>query len=172
MERLEDGEVSPYLTDQLRAGDQLELRSPIGGYFVYWHRELGGPVSSSRARLRVVPFLAMLRHRGAGKAVTGRRCACCTRRGPRTTCWRAGLTAARDGGAEVAVTLTRSWPPGWAGLTGRVDAAMLRRCAWPRRTPDGVRRGPTAFVEVVADHLVAAGHEPARVKTERFGASG
>lgn len=197
VERLEDGEVSPYLTDELRAGDELELRGPIGGYFV-WHRELGGPVQLIAGGSGVVPFLAMLGHRaaalpprvgagvgggagdgggaedgdGGGAGAAAMRLLYSARAADDLL---AGgeLEAARGSGAVVSVTLTRSAPPGWTGLTGRVDGALLRRCVWPPAdAPMVFVCGPTAFVEVVANHLVEAGHDPGRVKTERFGATG
>lgn len=185
VERLEDGEVSPYLTDELRPGDELELRGPIGGYFV-WHRELGGPVQLIAGGSGVVPFLAMLGHRdaplrpgvGARTGVGAEDGAAAMRllysaRAADDLLAGGELEAARGSGAEVTVTLTRSAPPGWTGLTGRVDGALLRRCVWPPAdAPMIFVCGPTAFVEVVANQLVEAGHDPGRVKTERFGATG
>jgi ferredoxin-NADP reductase len=170
--RLEDGEVSPYLTDVLMPGDELELRGPIGGYFV-WEPSLGGPLLMVAGGSGVVPFRAMLRGWASGGNATEARLLYSSRTLP-DVIYRDELArlSARDG-ADVDLTLTQEWPDDWEGLRGRVDRVLLDRVAWPPdRQPLTYICGPTAFVEVVAETLVQAGHEPGRVKTERFGPTG
>ncbi len=165
VERLDDGEVSPYLTGELRAGDSLELRGPIGGYFV-WGPEDGGPLLLVAGGSGVVPLMAMLRHRRAtGSDVPAR--LLYSSRTLEDVIYRAEL----DGlDAEVVHTLTRDQPPGWTGYTRRVDAALLAEVAWPTvEEPRVFVCGPTPFVETVAGALVEQGYPPQRVKTERFG---
>lgn len=169
VERLDDGEVSPYLTDVLVPGDLIELRGPIGGYFV-WPGD-DGVVQLVAGGSGVVPFLSMLaarRRRGAGGEVR----LLYSARTLEDVIGREELTEAGDG-AQVVLTLTRGAPAGWAGPTGRVDRAMLAAHALPAAArPPVLVCGPTGFVEAVARELLALGHEPARVKTERFGATG
>jgi ferredoxin-NADP reductase len=170
VERLEDGEVSPYLCDELRPGDGLELRGPIGGYFV-WGPEDGGPLLVVAGGSGIVPLRAMLRHRQrSGSDVPAR--LLYSSRTLDDVIYRAELDELADG-VEVVHTLTREQPAGWTGYARRVDAALLGEVAWP---PDAGARsfvcGPTSFVETVASGLVGLGHPPARVKTERFGATG
>jgi ferredoxin-NADP reductase len=172
VERLDDGEVSPYLTEELRPGDALELRGPIGGYFV-WEPADGGPLLLVAGGSGIVPLRAMLRHRGrAGSTVPAR--LLLSTRSLAETIYRAELAEAAAGvEVEVVHTLTRERPPGWAGRTGRVDAALLREVAWPPADePLAFVCGPTAFVETVAAGLVDLGHPPGRVRTERFGSTG
>ena len=170
VERLEDGEVSPYLTEVLREGDQLELRGPIGGYFV-WGPEDGGPLLLVAGGSGVAPFRAMLRHRRRmGSDVATR--LLYSSRTLDDVIYRAELDKPEPG-LEVVQTLTRSRPPDWAGYSRRVDQDMLREVAWPAaETPLAFVCGPTSFVETVASGLVDLGYPPARVKTERFGATG
>jgi ferredoxin-NADP reductase len=170
VERLEDGEVSPYLTEELRAGDGLELRGPIGGHFV-WGPENGGPLLLIAGGSGVVPLRAMLRHRQrSGNDLVVR--LLYSSRSLDDVIYRDELDTASDG-VEVIYTLTREQPPGWTGHARRVDSELLNQVAWP---PDEDARafvcGPTSFVETVADGLVELGYPPARVKTERFGATG
>ncbi|HEX5504392.1 MAG TPA: ferredoxin reductase [Thermomicrobiales bacterium] len=173
IERLDDGEVSPYLTDELRAGDRLELRGPIGGYFT-WRVERGGPLLLVAGGSGVVPLMAMLRHRAAaGGAVPAR--LLYSSRAADEIIYRAELDrlAAADGALDVVHTLTRAQPPGWTGYRRRIDRAMLAEVAWPAAArPLVFVCGPTRLVEAVASDLVALGHEPGRVKTERFGPTG
>jgi ferredoxin-NADP reductase len=170
VERLEDGEVSPYLTEELRAGDALELRGPVGGYFV-WGPHDGGPLLLVAGGSGIVPLRAMLRHRrGSGSDVPVR--LLYSSRSPRDVIYRAELDEATVG-VEVVHTLTREQPDGWSGYARRVDAALLDEVAWPvAESPLAFVCGPTSFVETVADGLVEVGYPPARVKTERFGATG
>jgi ferredoxin-NADP reductase len=171
VERLEDGEVSPYLADELRPGDKLELRGPIGGYFV-WDTSLGGPLFLVAGGSGVAPLMAMLRHRAAAGSDVPARLLFSSRTWD-DVIYRDELQRLAGGGLEVVHTLTRSRPEGWAGYARRVDAEMLREVAWPPGA--GAQTfvcGPTAFVEAVAGGLVELGHEPASIKTERFGATG
>ncbi len=173
VDRLDDGEVSPYLTDVLMAGDGLEFRGPIGGYFT-WEAGDGGPLLLVGGGSGVVPLMAMIRHRAAaGSGVPAR--LIYSSRSYEEIIYRGDLEklAARDGALEVFHTLTRSRPEGWSGYRGRIDAEMLAEVGWfPAERPLAFVCGPTPFVEAAAAALVGLGHEPARVKTERFGATG
>ena len=167
VERLDDGEVSPYLTDELRAGDALELRGPIGGHFT-WSADEGGPLFLVAGGSGVVPLRAMLRHRAAVGSAVPAKLLLSARTAP-DAYYRDELPLL----AEVHTTLTRGAPPGWTGGTGRVDAALIEAFApAPAEHPRTFVCGPTAFVEAVADALVDLGHDPGRVSTERFGPSG
>lgn len=169
VERLPGGEVSPYLADELRAGDPLELRGPIGGHFV-WPAEPGGPVQLVAGGSGVVPMLAMLgHHRATGSEVPVR--LLYSVRADDDVLGRAEL-AGRPG-LQVVLTYTRTPPPGWTGPAGRVDADLLaRHTLAPERNPAVLVCGPTPFVEAVSQALVALGHDPGRIKTERFGGMG
>jgi ferredoxin-NADP reductase len=170
VERLDDGEVSPYLTDELRAGDALELRGPIGGYFV-WDPEDGGPLLLVAGGSGIVPLRAMLRHRHRrGSDVPVR--LVYSSRSLEDVIYRDELDRPADG-VEVFNTLTREQPPGWDGYARRVDTALLGEVAWPAdQEPLAFVCGPTSFVETVASGLVELGYPPEHVKTERFGATG
>jgi ferredoxin-NADP reductase len=172
VERLNDGEVSPYLVDELRPGDELELRGPIGGYFV-WEESLGGPLLLIAGGSGVVPLRAMLRHWAAGTRATVPRLLYSSR-SAQDIIYREELTRlAADADVRIEFTLTREWPADWTGRRGRIDADLLNSFAWsPGERPLVYVCGPTAFVEAVAEALVAAGHDPGRIRTERFGASG
>jgi ferredoxin-NADP reductase len=170
VERLDDGEVSPYLTGELRAGDQLELRGPVGGYFV-WSPQDGGPLLLVAGGSGIVPLRAILRERRrSGSDVPVR--LLYSSRSLDDVIYRAELDEPTDG-VEVVHTLTREQPGDWAGYARRVDAALLGEVAWPvEQQPLAFVCGPTSFVETVADGLVALGYPPARIKTERFGPTG
>jgi ferredoxin-NADP reductase len=170
VERLEGGEVSPYLTEDLRAGDELELRGPIGGYFV-WEPGDGGPLMLLAGGSGVVPLRAILRHRRRSGSDVPTRLLYSARALP-DVIYRGELDRAH-GGAQVIYTLTRSQPPGWTGHTGRIDQALLTQAAWAAEAdPLAFICGPTSFVETAAAGLVGLGYPPERVKTERFGATG
>jgi len=172
VERLDDGEVSPYLVGELQPGDKLELRGPVGGYFV-WTVEVGGPVLLVAGGSGVVPLMAMLRHRvGLGDGTPFR--LLYSSRSLDEVIYRDELDRlAADDGIEVVHTLTRSQPDGWTGYARRIDEQMLREVSWPaREQPRVYVCGPTRLVEGVASTLVALGHDPDRVKTERFGPTG
>jgi ferredoxin-NADP reductase len=171
VERLEEGEVSPYLVDELRAGDELELRGPIGGYFV-WERSLAGPLLLIAGGSGIVPFRAMLRHWAAGGRDAQARLLY-SARSLQDVIYRSELTQRSDEGVDIQLALTRGWPEDWDGHRGRVDRELLHKVAWPpEQRPLLYVCGPTAFVETIADALVRAGHEPGRIRTERFGATG
>jgi ferredoxin-NADP reductase len=170
VERLDDGEVSPYLTEELRPGDAIELRGPVGGYFV-WGPEEGGPLLLVAGGSGIVPLRAMLRHRRrSGSDVPVR--LLYSSRSLDEVIYRAELDERTDG-VEVIHTLTRAQPEGWTGYSRRVDAQLLAEVAWPAdENPLTYVCGPTSFVEAVARGLVELGYPPGRVKTERFGATG
>jgi ferredoxin-NADP reductase len=173
VERLEDGEVSPYLTDELRTGDKLELRGPIGGWFTWEARE-GGPLLLVAGGSGIVPLMAMLRHRAAAKSRSSARLLY-TSRSYEEVIYREELEylAADDGSLEAIHTLTRVQPPGWTGYSRRIDEDMLKEVAPPPEERALIFVcGPTPLVEAVATGLVRLGHDPALVKTERFGPTG
>ena len=173
VERIGEGEVSPYLAGEARAGDKFELRGPIGGYFV-WTPELGGPLFLVAGGSGVVPLMAMLRQRAAA-ASTLPAALLYSSRSVGDIIYRAELDrlAGQGDGLKVAHTLTRERPAGWSGLTRRIDQAMLREVGF---APDAQPRifvcGPTPLVEAAARALRDIGHEPHLIKTERFGPTG
>jgi ferredoxin-NADP reductase len=165
--------VSPYLTNELRVGDKLELRGPIGGYFV-WEERLGGPLLLIAGGSGIVPLMAMLRHRRAvGSTIPTRLLV--SSRTYEDIIYRDELEREAEAGMalEVIHTLTRMQPPGWTGYSRRIDAELLREVAWPvEQHPLAYICGPTPFVETAATALLPLGYEPARIKTERFGPTG
>jgi ferredoxin-NADP reductase len=173
VERLEDGEVSPYLVDELRAGDGLELRGPIGGYFVWDARETA-PVLLVAGGSGVVPLMAMIRHRiVAGSSAPMR--LLYSSRTIEDVIYREELesVAARRDGVEVFHTLTRTQPEGWTGYSTRIDADLVREVAWPpEQRPVVFVCGSTSFVEVAASNLVELGYDSATIRTERYGGTG
>jgi ferredoxin-NADP reductase len=173
VERLEDGEVSPFLVDELRVGDRIELRGPIGGYFV-WDGSDGAPLHLVAGGSGVVPLMAMLRHRAA-EGSTPPAALVYSARTAGDLIYREELDrlAAVDEALTVAYTLTRERPAGWTGYDRRVDPDMLVEVfGRPDRAATAFVCGPTGFVEVAADGLVGLGYEPGRVRTERFGPTG
>jgi ferredoxin-NADP reductase len=173
VELLPDGEVSSYLFGALRRGDQLELRGPIGGYFV-WEASRGGPLLLVGGGSGIVPLMSMLRHREAAGASVGARLVYSSRSWD-DVIYRDELQGLSGGsnGPEVFHTLTRSQPLGWTGYARRVDGAMLSETAWPASSsPTAFICGPTPFVESVASALVLLGYPATSVKTERFGPTG
>jgi ferredoxin-NADP reductase len=169
VERIDDGEVSPYLTEELRAGDTIELRGPIGGFFT-WKVEDGGPLLLVGGGSGVVPLMSMLRHhRDRGSEIDAR--LLLSARSIDALLFRGELDALEH--AEVSYTLTRSRPEGWGGFGRRVDAAMLRAVGPPPELrPHVYICGPTPFVEAAADLLVGLGHDPGAIRAERFGPTG
>ncbi len=173
VERLDDGEVSPYLTDEIRVGDGLELRGPIGGWFAWEARE-GGPLLLVAGGSGIAPLMAMIRHRKAVGNDTPARLLYSSR-SYEEIIFREELEslAAEDSSLEIIHTLTRSAPPGWKGYDRRIAAKMLAEIApATEEGPLAFVCGPTPLVETVATALVGLGHDPARVKTERFGPTG
>jgi ferredoxin-NADP reductase len=170
VEALPDGEVSSYLTEELRAGDELEVRGPVGGYFV-WHAGLGGPLQLIAGGSGVVPLLAMLEHHRAVRSDVPVRLLYSSR-SVEDVIARDRLNEP-DPGVLVTLALTRDVPMGWTGISGRVTGVALQQHALaPDTSPSVFVCGPTGFVEAVATALIDLGHPPDRLKTERFGASG
>jgi ferredoxin-NADP reductase len=177
VERLEGGEVSPWLAGEARPGDRFELRGPIGGHFV-WSLPVGGPLLLVAGGSGVVPLMAMLRHRAAG-GEAGRAVPACLLLSARSLAdviYREELDrfGSAPGGPRIVLTLTRERPPpGWPGHARRIDAPMLAEAGFPpAAAPKVFVCGPTPMVEAAAAALIGLGHEPAMVKTERFGATG
>ena len=167
VERLDDGEVSPYLVDEAQPGDQLEVRGPVGGWFV-WTAADGGPLFLVGGGSGVVPLMAMLRHRArAGSDAEAR--LLLSARSEQDVFYARELRQV----VEPAITYTREPPAGWTGYARRVDRAMLGEAGFPpERRPRVFVCGPTGFVEGVARELLALGHDASRIRTERFGATG
>ena len=173
VERLDDGEVSPYLTDEIRPDDLLELRGPIGGYFVWSAATDRADPDAARRPVQLVaggsgvaPFVAMVDHHHRHDSPT-----------PMRLLYSAptqdDLLAGDVIGSETTVTLTRTAPTGWQGETGRIDADMLtRRTFAPAMRPRIFVCGNTLFAEFVATTLVELGHDPSGIRIERFGNSG
>jgi ferredoxin-NADP reductase len=171
VERLDDGEVSPYLTDELRPGDELELRGPIGGWFV-WEESLGGPLFLVGGGSGVVPLRAMLRQHEAGRADVPARLLYSSRLLDEVIYRDELERLGASDDVDVRLTLTRQAPDDWQGYRGRVNKDMLTEFAWPAaEMPLVYVCGPTGFVEAVAETLVELGHQPGRIRTERFGPS-
>jgi ferredoxin-NADP reductase len=173
VERLDDGEVSPYLVDELRIGDKVELRGPIGGYFT-WQIQAGGPLLLVAGGSGIVPLMAMIRHKAATQSDVPTRLLYSSR-SYEEIIYRDELDrlSGTVPSLEVIHTLTRAQPSGWTGYRRRIDREMLGELAWqPERRPLGFICGPTRLVESVATALVELGHEAGRIKTERFGPTG
>ncbi|WP_433239546.1 ferredoxin reductase [Streptosporangium sp. CA-135522] len=173
VEGLPDGEVSSYLTQVLSAGDPLEVRGPIGGWFV-WRPESPEPVQLVAGGSGIVPLMAMIRTRAADTAPAPFRLLY-SARDPEAVLYRDELSGSRRNGSGLDITYayTRRTPRGWSRPPGRVDAGLLTAAVWPPELePACFVCGPTGFVETVADLLVTAGHDPARIRTERFGPGG
>jgi ferredoxin-NADP reductase len=173
VERLDDGEVSPYLVDVMQPGDELEVRGPVGGWFV-WDGDGDQPLQLIAGGSGIVPLMSMLRHRAASGRTTPARLLVSARTlGDLIYGRELGELEAAGDGLDLFVTLTRESPPGWDGFTRRIDEDMLAEVAWePGERPRTYVCGPTSFVEAAADALVALGHDPAEVRTERFGPTG
>ena len=172
VERLEDGEVSPYLSDELRTGDELELRGPVGGHFT-WRTDDGGPLLLIAGGSGLVPLMAMLRHRVARSSTVDTRLLV-SARSLGEILYREELQGLSAGdGLAVHYTITRDPPPTWSGFARRIDEEMLIVVGpTPTRRPRTFVCGPTAFVERAADLLVGLGHESNTIHTERFGPTG
>ena len=173
VERLEDGEVSTYLHDVLLPGDQVEVRGPIGGYFV-WEAGMGGPLLLIAGGSGVVPLMAMIRHRArAGSKIPTR--LLFSSRMPEDVIYFDELERLRasNSGLEVFHTFTRKQPPGWTGYARRIDNQMLSEVTGPLgKRPQVFICGPTLLVESVANGLVQIGIPAAHIRTERFGPTG
>ena len=173
VERVENGEVSPYLVEELRSGDQFELRGPIGGYFV-WTIAIGGPLCLVAGGSGIAPLMAMLRHRDRRNSRVPA-VLLYSSRSLEDVIYRKELDAMarRDSDLRVVGTLTRKQPEGWTGYRRRIDKSMLAEaCFPPDRNPKIYVCGPTPFVEDVSSFLVELGHDAIAIKTERFGPTG
>ena len=173
VEHVDNGEVSPYLVYDIRAGDQFELRGPIGGYFV-WTASMGGPLCLMAGGSGIAPLMAMLRHRDRQNGRAPALLLYSSRR-LEDVIYREELDAMarRDPDLAIVNTLTRKQPEGWKGHRRRIDRAMLAETCFPlKQHPKVFVCGPTPFVETASSLLVELGHDPLTVKTERFGPSG
>jgi ferredoxin-NADP reductase len=171
VERVDGGEVSPFLVDEVRLGDELELRGPVGGYFA-WQVADGGPLVLLGGGSGMVPLISMLRHRAARESDVEAHVLVSARTAA-DVLFRDELDGYAGAGVDVRVTLTRAWPDDWAGWTGRVDRERLEIVVpAAAREPRVFVCGPTGFVEHVAALLVELGHDPHAIRTERFGPTG
>jgi ferredoxin-NADP reductase len=173
VERLDDGEVSPYLVDEAREGDRIEIRGPIGGYFV-WEASDPTPLLLVAGGSGVVPLMSMVRHRAAAGGTAPAKLVYSSRM-LEDVIYRSELEelAAGGDGFEVVHTLTREQPEGWSGYARRIDPELLAEVAWPAaEQPRVYVCGSTRFVDAAADGLLALGYEPQSIRTERFGATG
>lgn len=173
VQRVSRGELSTWLCDVAQPGDQFELRGPVGGYFV-WSPERSDPVLLLAGGSGIVPLMAMIRTRALAKSRVPFRLVYSVR-DPDTVIYGNELVrrVRDDPGLDVTFVYTRETPPGWSRPAGRLDAALLAEAGWPATfEPACFVCGPTGFVEATADLLVAAGHDAARIRTERFGPTG
>jgi ferredoxin-NADP reductase len=173
VEKVEDGEVSPYLVDELRIGGQFELRGPIGGYFV-WTAETGGPLCLIAGGSGVAPLMAMLRHRNRARS-RAPTVLLYSSKSHEDVIYREELAEMARSDASLAIinTLTREHSEVWSGRRGRIDRALLMEaCFPPQQRPWTFICGPTQFVEDISQILVWLGYDPPTVKTERFGPTG
>ena len=172
VERLDDGEVSPYLVDELRPGDELELRGPIGGYFV-WETSLTGSVLLVAGGSGIVPFRSMLRHWAAAHSTVAVRLLYSARSLGDMIYREQLMHCAAYDEIDLRLALTREWPEGWRGHRGRIDRGLVDEVCWPpEEQPLNFVCGPSGFVEIAADALVHNGQHAGRIRTERFGPSG
>jgi len=173
IERLPDGEVSPYLTQELTVGDPLELRGPLGGWFV-WRANQTEAIQLIAGGSGIVPLMAMIRSRtSAGNPAPFR--LLYSVREPAAVFYREELQAlsGRDSADSVTYAYTRAAPKNWPRPPGRIDAALIESAAWTSNlAPTCYVCGPTSFVESAASLLIASGHSPDKIRTERFGPTG
>jgi ferredoxin-NADP reductase len=173
VERLPNGEVSPYLTQELAVGDRLELRGPIGGWFV-WRIQQTEPIQLVAGGSGIVPLMAMIRSRAAAGSTATFRLLYSVRE-PGAVLYRDELQAVSDQDSSVNITYayTRVAPKDWPRPAGRIDVALISNTTWPSKlSPTCYVCGPTSFVESASRLLTAAGNDPERIKTERFGPTG
>jgi ferredoxin-NADP reductase len=173
VERLPNGEVSPYLTQEVVAGDRLELRGPIGGWFV-WRTEQTEPVQLIAGGSGIVPLMAMIRSRASAGNKSQFRLLYSVRE-PGAVFYRDELQALSDRSHSVSITYayTRAAPKDWPRPPSRIDATLIATGTWPSNLgPTSYVCGPTSFVENATDLLIAAGYGRENIKTERFGATG
>jgi ferredoxin-NADP reductase len=173
VERLPNGEVSPYLTQEVRVSDRLELRGPIGGWFV-WRTEQTEPIQLIAGGSGIVPLMAMIRSRASGASTAPFRLLYSVRE-PGAVLYRDELQARSDQDPTLMLThaYTRAAPQNWPRPPGRIDAALVARTTWPSKlVPTCYVCGPTPFVESAAGFLSVCGNLPEKIKTERFGPTG
>ena len=173
VERLPDGEVSPYLTQEVVVGDRLELRGPIGGWFV-WRTYQPEPIQLIAGGSGIVPLMAMIRSRAASGSLAPFRLLYSVRE-PAAIFYRDELEkqSNQDRAVMLAYAYTRVAPKDWPRPPGRIDAALIAHATWPSKLgPTCYVCGPTPFVEIAAGFLSACGNKPDRIKTERFGPTG
>jgi ferredoxin-NADP reductase len=174
IQRVPDGEVSGYLVDIAQPGDMVEVRGPVGGYFIWQQETDPAPVLLLAGGSGIVPLMSMIRARAAAGSRVPFRLIYSTR-GPDDAIYADELRrrVRDDGGLAVAYAYTRNVPEGWPRPPGRLDAELLTAAGWPADLgPAAFVCGPTGFVEAMANLLVAQGNDPSRVKTERFGPTG
>jgi ferredoxin-NADP reductase len=173
VEQLPDGEVSPYLVGEVRVGDKVELRGPVGGYFV-WKSGDDRPLLLIAGGSGVVPLMSMIRHHAAtGSSAPVR--LLYSSRAIEDVIYKDELARLSDADSQLSVshTLTRSQPAGWDGYARRIDGEMVGEVAWPKKdAPLVFICGPTSFVETASGLLVESGYDPGWIRTERFGATG
>ena len=173
VERLANGEVSPYLTQDLAVGDRLELRGPIGGWFV-WHEAQIEPIQLVAGGSGIVPLMAMIRSRETARSSAPFRLLYSVRH-PASIWYHdelQNLTAANHG-VDITFVYTRSTPANWPRPPARIDSTLLAAVSWPAvLSPTCYVCGPTSFVEHIAGLMTSSGHSPERIRTERFGPSG
>ena len=173
VERLPNGEVSPYLTQEVAIGDSLEMRGPIGGWFV-WRSEQTEPIQLVAGGSGIVPLMAMIRSRAAAGSTAKFRMLYSVRE-PGAVLYRDELQALSDQDSSVNITYayTRSAPKDWPRLPGHIDAALIEQTTWPSNlSPTSYVCGPTPFVESASRLLTALGSNPDKIRTERFGPTG
>jgi ferredoxin-NADP reductase len=173
VERLPDGEVSPYLTQELAVGDQLEIRGPVGGWFV-WQPHQTEPIQLLAGGSGLVPLMAMIRSRQSAGCTVPFRLLYSVRE-PGAVWYRDELRvlSERDHGLALTYAYTRSTPKGWPRPPGRIDASLIANTVWPLTAGATCYVcGPTPFVETAASLLIASGNSPDRIRTERFGPTG
>jgi ferredoxin-NADP reductase len=173
VERLPNGEVSPYLTQAVAAGDRLELRGPIGGWFV-WRTEQTEPVQLIAGGSGVVPLMAMIRSRAAARSTAPFRLLYSVRE-PQAIFYRDELRALsdQDHSLSISYAYTRVAPSDWPQPPGLIDTSIIASATWPSNlAPTCYVCGPTSFVENATDLLGASGHDRDKIRTERFGATG
>lgn len=173
VERLPNGEVSPYLTQEVAVGDRLELRGPIGGWFV-WRTEQTEPIQLVAGGSGVVPLMAMIRSRASSGSTAPFRLLYSVRE-PGAVFYRDELQALshRDNSLSLTYAYTRAAPKDWPRPPGRIDAALIASTTWPSNlVPTCYVCGPTSFVESATDLLIASGNGRDKIRTERFGPTG
>jgi len=173
VERLPDGEVSPYLTQELAVGDRLELRGPIGGWFV-WRTQQTEPIQLIAGGSGIVPLMSMIRSRALAGSTAPFRLLYSVR-GPGAAYYRDELQTRSDQDRSMTLTYayTRIVPKDWSRPPGRIDATLIANTTWPSNlVPTCYVCGPTSFVESAAGLLSACGNSPDKIRTERFGPTG